>query len=200
MTADGNRLSTADNSLLQEQCNLLRERLLSTISSLVLFDAPILNQENSRSPPYNCKYKGLGEEIASWKRIQDNAVEAIKQKYMDLKKELNTSNQHLEVSKDRYQVLEREFHLLKGEKDALLVSVSNSSQTLALVTDQKEKALQDLRIEAQRRKDLEEQIKKFNTAFSYRQKSLVSFQSDFKSIIDNLKAQNPVSLSKAHGS
>nr|XP_027091553.1 kinesin-like protein KIN-7N [Coffea arabica] len=200
VTADGNRLSTADNSLLQEQCNLLRERLLSTISSLVLFDAPILNQENSRSPPYNCKYKGLGEEIASWKRIQDNAVEAIKQKYMDLKKELNTSNQHLEVSKDRYQVLEREFHLLKGEKDALLVSVSNSSQTLALVTDQKEKALQDLRIEAQRRKDLEEQIKKFNTAFSYRQKSLVSFQSDFKSIIDNLKAQNPVSLSKAHGS
>ena len=142
----------------------------------------------------------MGEEIASWKRIQDNEVEAIKQKYMDLKKELNTSNQHLEVSKDRYQILEREFHLLKGEKDALLVSVSNSSQTLALVTDQKEKALQDLRIEAQRRKDLEEQIKKFNTAFSYRQKSLVSFQSDFKSIIDNLKAQNPVSLSKAHGS
>lgn len=143
--------------------------------------------------------KGLVEEIASWKKKMDNEVEAFKVKYRNLKEELNSNNQLLEVSKDKYHSLEREFHLLKEEKDALVVRVSNSSQTLALVTDQKEKALQDLKIEAQKRKNLEEEIKKFTTAFSYRQKSFVSFQSDFKSIIENLKAQNPVSLSKAHG-
>ncbi|KAL3505041.1 hypothetical protein ACH5RR_034882 [Cinchona calisaya] len=202
MAVDNHKFSSTNSSLSQEQCNLLCNKLKSTISSLVLYDAPILDEESFRSPEYSCKYKGwtLGEEIASWKKKLDTEVEAIKEKYTNLKKELDTNNQLLEVSKDRYHSLEMEFHLLREEKDALLVSVSNSSKTLALVTDQKEKALQDLKIEAQRRKDLEEEIKKFSTDFSYRQKSIVSLHSEFKSIIENLKAQNPVSLSKAHGS
>lgn len=112
---------------------------------------------------------------------------------------MDNNNQLLEVSKDRFRSLEREFGILKQERDVLLERVSSSSQNLAMVTDEKEKALQDLKVEARRRKDLEEEIKKFTTAFACRQKSLVSFHSDFKSIVENFKTQNPDSLSESLG-
>lgn len=145
------------------------------------------------------KEPNLGREIASWKMKLDNEVKAIKEKYTNLEKELTTNNQLLEVSKDKFHSLEKEFHLLKEERDILLQSVSSSSKRLALVTDEKEKVLNDFKIEAQRRKDLEEEIKKFTNAFAYRQKSLVSVHSDFKSIVENLKGQNSVPLSKSLG-
>lgn len=145
------------------------------------------------------KEPNLGREIASWKMKLDNEVKAIKEKYTNLEKELKTNNQLLEVSKDKFHSLEKEFHLLKEERDILLQSVSSSSKRLALVTDEKEKVLYDFKIEAQRRKDLEEEIKKFTNAFAYRQKSLVSVHSDFKSIVENLKGQNSVPLSKSLG-
>lgn len=142
----------------------------------------------------------MGEEIASWKRKLEDEVKTIKQKYQNLESELVVNNKILEVSENKYHSLEREFNLLKAERDDLLERVSNSSQMLAQFRDQKENFLQDLNAEVQRRKKLEEEIKQFSVAFASRQRSIMSFQSDFKSVLENLKAQNPVSASKSLGS
>ncbi|THF95105.1 hypothetical protein TEA_016971 [Camellia sinensis var. sinensis] len=129
-----------------------------------------------------------------------NDLNTIKEKYQSLTKELNTNTHLLEDSKERYHSLEREFHLLKEERDSLLQTVSSSSQTLEQVTNEKEKVWQDLNTEVQRRKDLEEEIKQFGITFASRQKSLISFHSDLRSKLENFKAQNPVSIPKSLGS
>ena len=141
----------------------------------------------------------MGEEIACLKEKLHHDLSTIKEKYQSLEKELNTNAHLLEVSKKRYQSLEREFHLMKEERDSLLQTVTGSSQRLAQVNDQKEKVLRDLSNEVQRRKDLEDEIKQFGIAFTCRQKSLTSFQSELKSKLDKLKAQNPVSIPKSLG-
>ncbi|KAL2454392.1 P-loop containing nucleoside triphosphate hydrolase superfamily protein [Abeliophyllum distichum] len=193
MSMDGHQ-SHVNNNSIQEHCNMLRKRLNSTISSLVLSDTPTIKYEHLEDFQYSSKRKGtLGEEIASWKREVDDEVKTIKQKYQNLESELVVNNKILEVSENKYHSLEREFQLLKAERDVLLERVSNSSQVLAQVTDQKEKVLQDFNAEVQRRTKLEEEIKQFSVAFASRQRSVMSFQSDFKSVLENLKAQNPVS-------
>ena len=141
----------------------------------------------------------LGGETACWKEKLDNELYTINEKYQILEKELEHSNQLLEVSKERYHSLEREFHLLKDERDSLLQTVSKSTQKLTLVTDQKEYVLKELNTELQRRKDLEEEVKQFSIAFTHRQGSLMSFHSEFKSKIENLRAQNTVSIAKSLG-
>lgn len=128
-----------------------------------------------------------------------NEVNSMKEKYQSLEKKLDTNNQLLEDSKERYHILEKEFCLLLEEKDSLLKSVSNSSQRLTVVTEQKEKVFLDLNNEIRRRKDLEEEIKQFSVAFACRQRSLVSFHSEFKSKIEKLKAEKPVSIAKSPG-
>lgn len=128
-----------------------------------------------------------------------NEVNSMKEKYQSLEKKLDTNNQLLEDSKERYHILEKEFCLLLEEKDSLLKSVSNSSQRLTVVTEQKEKVFLDLNNEIRRRKDLEEEIKQFSVAFACRQRSLVSFHSEFKSKIEKLKAEKPVSIAKSLG-
>lgn len=141
----------------------------------------------------------MGGEIASWKEKMCNEVNSMKEKYQSLEKKLDTNNQLLEDSKERYHILEKEFCLLLEEKDSLLKSVSNSSQRLTVVTEQKEKVFLDLNNEIRRRKDLEEEIKQFSVAFACRQRSLVSFHSEFKSKIEKLKAEKPVSIAKSLG-
>lgn len=141
----------------------------------------------------------LGGETACWKEKLDNELNTINEKYQSLEKELEHSNQLLEVSKERYHSLEREFHLLKDERDSLLQTVSKSTQKLALVTDQKENVSKELNTELQRRKDLEEEVKQFSVAFAHRQRSLMSFHSQFKSKIENLRGQNPVPIAKSLG-
>ena len=138
----------------------------------------------------------MGDKIACLKQKLHHDLSTIKQKYQSLEKELNTNAHLLEVSTKRYQCLEREFYLVKEERDSLLQTVTGSSQRLAQVNDEKEKVLQDLSNEVQRRKDLENEIKQFGIAFTCRQKSLTSFQSELKSKLDELKAQNPVSIPK----
>ncbi|GMI77382.1 hypothetical protein like AT1G59540 [Hibiscus trionum] len=115
----------------------------------------------------------------------------------ELKQELDVSNNSLEASKERYGSLEREFQLLKEERDSLLKSVSESSKKLTFVTDQKENILKDLNWEVQRRKDLEAEIKQFSVAFASRQRSLASIHGEFKSKIEKLRAENPVPLHKS---
>ncbi|KAI8003257.1 Kinesin-like protein KIN-7N [Camellia lanceoleosa] len=201
MVIDGQRRSSENNTVIQEQSKLLCERLSSTITSLVLSEAPMNDNILSSNLLRNWEYKDctLGGEIACLKMKLGNDLNTIKEKYQSLTKELNTNTHLLEDSKERYHSLEREFHLLKEERDSLLQTVSSSSQRLEQVTDEKEKVWQDLNTEVQRRKDLEEEIKQFGITFASRQKSLISFHSDLRSKLENFKAQNPVSIPKSLG-
>ncbi|KAL6983032.1 hypothetical protein U1Q18_016424 [Sarracenia purpurea var. burkii] len=134
----------------------------------------------------------LGEEIACLKEKLSNDLSTIKEKYQSLEGELNINTRLLEASRKRYQSLEIEFCLLKEERDLLQQTVSSSSQRLAQVTEQKVKVWQDLNAEVQKRKDLEEDIKRFGVAFACRQKSMMSFHNEFKSKIENLMTENLV--------
>ncbi|XP_059631167.1 kinesin-like protein KIN-7N [Cornus florida] len=201
LAMDGPKTSTMNNSLIQEQCKKVGDNLNSTITSIVLSEAPALKDEHVGNPVYSSEYKEctLGGEIAHWKAKFVDELNTIKEKCQSLTEELDNNKELLEVSKERYHSLEREFHLLKEEKDSLLQTVSSSSQRLSLVTNEKKKVLQDLDDEVQKRKDLEEDIKKFSVAFACRQRSLESFHSEFRAKVENLKAQNPVSIPKSLG-
>ena len=141
----------------------------------------------------------LEGETACWKEKLSNELNTIRERYHGLEKELSLNNQLLEESKVRYNNLETEFHHLTEERDTLCKMVSESSQKLALITDQKENVLKDLNTEFQRRKDLQEKIKQFSVAFARRKTSLVSLHSEFKSKIEEMRAENPVSAPKSFG-
>ncbi|KAL4284852.1 hypothetical protein GQ457_16G015530 [Hibiscus cannabinus] len=115
----------------------------------------------------------------------------------ELKQELDVSNNSLEASKERYGSLERELQLLKEERDSLRKLVSESSQKLTVLADQKENILKDLNWEVERRKDLEAEIKQFNVAFASRQRSLATIHGEFKSKMEKLRAENLVPLHKS---
>lgn len=137
----------------------------------------------------------MGGDAARWKE----KLNTIKERYHGLAKELDSHNQLLEKSKQRYDTLETEFQLLKEERDSLYKTVSASSERLLLVTDQRENIVKCLKAELQRRKDLEEKIIQFSVAFGNRKTSLVSFHSEFKSKVENLRAENPVPVPKSVG-
>ena len=131
-----------------------------------------------------------------WKENLSNELSIVKERYHGLERELHLNSQLLEESRQRCNNLETEYQHLKEE---MCRTASESSRKLALVTDQKENVLKDLNTEFQRRKDLEEKIKQFSVAFACRKTSLVSFHSEFKSRIEKLKAENPVSAPKSFG-
>jgi centromeric protein E len=141
----------------------------------------------------------LGEEPASWKEKLGNELGAIKEKLQALEKELEHNNQLLKDSRERHDTMERDYWLLKEERDSLLEKVSESSQNLATVALQKENILKDLNIEAERRKYLEKEIKQFSVAFASRQRSFMSFQGEFLSKVEKLRAQSPIAASESLG-
>ncbi|GFQ00905.1 kinesin-related protein 4 [Phtheirospermum japonicum] len=190
MAMDGMRPSPLNDRSIRDQCNILHQKLSGAISSLVLSDQSALTDENHEDSVHRSNIKvTLGGQIARWKQASEDELKTIKQKYTDLEKELEVSNQLLKVSEGNYLSLEREFSLLKQDRDA----------SLEQITVQKEKALMDLNTEVKRRKKLEEEIKQFSIAFACRQRSIMSFHSEFKSVLDVMKAQSPISLSKSHG-
>ncbi|EEF52244.1 ATP binding protein, putative [Ricinus communis] len=187
--------------LVQEQCKVHSERLKGTIESMVAAEKLAIQNEEAKNTTCRCDYKDstLGGETAYAKEKLNYELDSIKEKYHDLEKQLTLNNQLLEDSKEKYTSLERKFELLKEERDSLLDRVSESSQKLTLVTAQKEDLLKDLNTAEQRRKDLGEEIKQFSTAFAIRQRSFMSFRSEFKSKIEKLRALHPVSVSKPLG-
>ncbi|XP_020533726.1 kinesin-like protein KIN-7N isoform X2 [Jatropha curcas] len=201
MTKDDHEPFPGNGSLVQEQCRLLSERLKGTISSLAELKKSAIQNKEAKNKICSCDYKGsnTGGETASSMEKPSYELDNIKKKYHDLEKKLDLNNQLLEDSREKYASLERDFQLLKEERDSLLERVSESSQKLAFVTEQKENILKDLNTEAQRRKDLVEEIKQFNVAFAGRQRSFTSFQSEFKSKMEKLRALDPVSVSKPLG-
>lgn len=129
-------------------------------------------------------------QIASWKTELSGEINLIKEIFQSLEQELDINNHLLEASKERVDCLEKESQLLLEERDALLLTVSDSSKRLDSMSQQNEMILQDLTCEIQRRKGLEEEIKQFSIAFASRQRSLMSFHTNFKSKLDHLKAQS----------
>ncbi|KAB2627702.1 centromere-associated protein E-like [Pyrus ussuriensis x Pyrus communis] len=190
-----------NSSLIEEQRKILSERLNSTIKLFVSSEPSSLENEQVRNSLCCNEYKdrARGGETACWEEKLSNELSTIKGRYHGLEEELDSNNQLLEKSKQRYDAFEAEFRLLKEERDSLHKKVSESSQTLALVTDQKENVVKDLNHELLRRKDLEEKIEQFRVAFGCRKTSLMSFHSEFKSKIESLRAQNPVSVPKSVG-
>ncbi|XP_050214448.1 kinesin-like protein KIN-7N [Mercurialis annua] len=193
--------SLPNDSAVQEQCNVHSERLEDTIKSMVALEKLAVGSKEAKNTTCRCDYKEstLDEETASAKEKLSYEVEGIMEKYYDLEKKLNLNNQLLEDSIEKYSSLETKFQVLKEENNSLLDQVSESSQKLAVATAQKQKVLKDLDNEARRRNDLQREVKLFSVAFSGRQKSFMSFQSEFKSKIEKLKALHPVSVSKPLG-
>ncbi|KAM5565915.1 kinesin-like protein KIN-7N [Rosa sericea] len=186
----------ADQRLrIQEQHRVLSERLSSTVKLLVSSETLNIEDVQARKSQ-ECT---MGGDAACWKKKLSNELNTIKERHHDLAKELDSHNQLLKKSKQRYESLETEFQLLKEERDSLHKTVSESSERLLLVTDQKENIVKYMKEELQRRKDLEEKIKQFSVAFCNRKTSLMSFHSEFKSKVESLKAENVVSVPKSVG-
>ncbi|PRQ27874.1 putative plus-end-directed kinesin ATPase [Rosa chinensis] len=189
-------LPIADQRLrIQEQHRVLSERLSSTVKLLVSSETLNIEDEQARKSQ-ECT---MGGDDACWKKKLSNELNTIKERHHDLAKELDSHNQLLKKSKQRYESLETEFQLLKEERDSLHKTVSESSERLLLVTDQKENIVKYMKEELQRRKDVEEKIKQFTVAFCNRKTSLMSFHSEFKSKVESLKAENVVSVPKSVG-
>ncbi|OIW20876.1 hypothetical protein TanjilG_24954 [Lupinus angustifolius] len=170
MNRDNEKSSSGNYALMDEQQKVFRERMNNIITSLELSDCSTVEWQE-RSPLCSCEHKGsgLGRENAYSK----------------------------EVLNERYGSLEKEFLLLKEEKDSLLQKFTESSEKLAMVTSQKENTVKDLNTEVQRRKNLEGEIKQFYAAFALRQKSHNSFHSECKTIVEKLRAQTPISVPKS---
>ncbi|KAF8404845.1 hypothetical protein HHK36_009734 [Tetracentron sinense] len=187
---DGHRILTGESSPIQEQREVLFEKLNNTITTLVSSQAPNVEDKCLRNTLYSFEHKDLasGGANASWREKLGLELNTIKEKYQSMEKEFNLNNQLLEASKERCHNLEREFNLLKEERVSLVQRISSSSQKLSLVTDQKEKISNDLNMEVQRRKVLEEDVKQFSLVFACRQRSFSTFHSEFRSKIENLRA------------
>ncbi|KAE9599974.1 putative plus-end-directed kinesin ATPase [Lupinus albus] len=170
MNRDNEKSSSGNYALMHEQQKVFHERMNNIITSLELSDCSTVEWQE-RSPLCSCEHKGsvLGGENAYSK----------------------------EVLNERYESLEKEFLLLKEERDSLLQMFTESSEKLAMVTSQNENTLKDLNTEVQRRKNLEGEIKQFYAAFALRQKSHMSFHSECKTVIEKLRAHTPISVPKS---
>lgn len=201
MATDGHKTFSRDTSILQEQCKVLCERLNNTVALLASSEVQSTGDNESTIRQDNSNFKGpdFGGEHACWKETLSNELSTIRDKYVSLEKDLDPNNQVLEDTRARCIDLEREFHVMKEERDSLLDKVSKSAKNLTLVSEQREMFLEKYNTEVQRRKDLEEGIKRLNAAFASRQRSLESFHSDFKSRIQDLRAQNTILVPNFHG-
>ncbi|KAK3425624.1 hypothetical protein EUGRSUZ_F02228 [Eucalyptus grandis] len=198
MFMEDHGLCSKDDSSLQEHCRKLCEKLNDTV--LLLASKPLSTEsEHGRSFSCNLAYKDgdLGGEMAICKENLISGISAIKDKYNGIQKELDESNQLLGVSREKYCRLERDFQLLKEERDLLLQSVSESTSKVSLATDRRENVLRDLNSEVQRRKNLEGEIKKFRMAFVGRQNSLASFQSEVRLKLEKMRDGSTVSVPKS---
>ncbi|KAK6138866.1 hypothetical protein DH2020_027394 [Rehmannia glutinosa] len=108
MAMDGKKPSPSNDNSIRDLCNILHQKLSGAISSLVLSDQSTLNDEDKEDSVFRGNIKGnLGGQIACWKQAWENEAKTLKQKYSDLEKELEVSNQLLKVSEGKYRSLER---------------------------------------------------------------------------------------------
>ncbi|GAB2293750.1 hypothetical protein Dimus_027963 [Dionaea muscipula] len=193
MSMDHRTYLNGDTSILNQQCKLLCERLNCPVTSLASSEGKTQdNEARSSNYTYACKGFEFGGESACWKERLSNELNAIKDKYVCLENNLDLDNQLLEISKAKYHDLERDFNLLNEERDALRQQLAESTRELARVSDKNETSLKHYESEAQKRKDLAQEIRQFSVMFASRQKSAACFHNELKSMIQSLRAQNPI--------
>uniref|UniRef100_A0A7N0UYE3 Uncharacterized protein n=1 Tax=Kalanchoe fedtschenkoi TaxID=63787 RepID=A0A7N0UYE3_KALFE len=195
----GSDSSAENDSSVKQQFKSPSERLHHTVTHLAILEGEEYLSDGKSSGNSNYKCSGWRGDVGRWKEEVTSEFNNIKEKYQRLASEFHANHELLKASKERYHSLEKEFSLLKAEKDTLHRMASESSQELSKVVDQKDKAVKELITETQRRQELEKEIKQFTVAFASRQRSLHSFHTDFKSKIENLKAQNSALVPKSHG-
>lgn len=148
-------------------------------------------------PWYNYQDCDLGAGTDSPKSSLIAGLNAFKEKYHVLHQELNESSRLLQVSKDEYRSLEREFQKFKEEREYLCRAASESDRKILSAAVEKENVLKELNSEVQRRKKLEEEIKSFSKAFAARQRSVVSLHSNLRLNMEKLMAKtSSVSMPK----
>ncbi|CAM8926259.1 unnamed protein product [Rhodiola kirilowii] len=192
------QISGENDTSVQQQFKSLSERLHQTVKYLALTG----EEDSSNGKTYgnfNYKCSGLRGDVGRWKEEVTSEFNSIKEKYKRLESELRANDELLKASKKKYENLEDKFSILKAEKDTLQRVVSKATQELSAVVDEKEKVVKKLKTETHRSQELEKKIKQFSVALASRQRSLLSFHSEFKSIIENLKAETPISLPKSLG-
>lgn len=181
MAVDDSTPFNRDSLILEQQCKLLSERLNRTVTSLTSQEGEAAQDGEIRSSNIRTDYKGLNLwETASWKQKLSNELNTIKDKYLCLEHKLDQDTELLETSKAKYHELEREFMLLKEERDVLQHELSESTQKLAVASEQRDASLKNVEAENQKRRDLEGEIKQFSIMFASRQRSLACFHSEFK--------------------
>lgn len=137
---------------------------------------------------------------ASRKEGLKTELEATRERCHSLERECIHNNELLKASEERFRNLEKECSLLKDERATLVHILSTYAQNLALVTTHKERILEDLRTELQKRDDLEEKVRQFGLAFAQRQRSFMVFNRELKDKMDNLRApSHSVPISGADG-
>ncbi|KAF2309611.1 hypothetical protein GH714_004272 [Hevea brasiliensis] len=136
---DGHEFFPRNDSLVQEHCKVLSESLRGTITSLVASEKLAIQTKEVKSTICGCDDKDSTlEGESSLKEKLSYELYSIKEKFNDLEKKLDLNNQLLEFYREKYTSLERDLQLLKGERDSLLETISESSQKHALVSEQKE--------------------------------------------------------------
>lgn len=201
MDREGLRTFSSDDTFVKYQCKLLCEKLNSAVALLASSEIHGTTEKELNTRRTSHDYKGLdfGSDPACWKEKLSNELNSIRDKYICLEKDVDPNNQILEDLKARYLDLESEFNILKEERDSLFEKLSKSTENLKTVSEQGEMFLEKYNIEVQRRKDLEEGIKRLNAAFASRQRSLASFHIDFKSTVECLRAKNPIAIPNSLG-
>lgn len=114
-------------------------------------------------------------------------LKAMKDRCEHLEREDQRNLQKLGAAEEKCRRIERECKILKEEKDGLAQKVSSSIQTIASLTLQKEEMQRNLLIEQQKRREIQEEVKRVYSALASRHGLLVSLQNDFSNKIDKLR-------------
>ncbi|KAG9440639.1 hypothetical protein H6P81_020804 [Aristolochia fimbriata] len=195
--ANGSKINSEDNLVIQEECKALAAKVNSTISNLVYSHDPVLGDKQMRKPREDLASEAIKGSAKSISNFQ--LLEAIKERCQSLQRECTCSNQLLEASRERCHILEQECHLLREEKTSLLHKLSTSAENVPLLVVQKEELLRYLNEVLQKRKDMEAEIRRLSHAFAHRQGCLVTFHNEYRNKIEKLRMLNSVMVLKDTG-
>ncbi|KAL1218214.1 Kinesin-like protein KIN-7N [Cardamine amara subsp. amara] len=188
MIMDAQKASSVDHPLsdhpLSDQWETLRVNLKNTTTFL-------LTEAQAKDELLNCHNKGQETAALEEKEKLKSELSIIKERYNEVEKELGLDKQLLVASREGHKKLLKEVQFLKEEREAFDVKISQSTQRLRVIANDKENALKDLNVEVKRRKEMEEEIKQISFAFATRHKSFVSFHSEIKSKMQKLTTRNP---------
>ncbi|CAN0905783.1 Kinesin-like protein KIN-7N [Linum grandiflorum] len=184
---DGCESFQKDDSAVEEELKTLSERSKAIVTSLASSEAMKLQSREKDNESKEC-CTAAGETAANDKQELESELKRIKEKHDKVVTTLEQNSKLLEVSRDKYSRLERDVELLSEERGLLVNRVSELRGELDAAKDEKENVVQDLNAAANRRRNLEAEIKQLSVAFAGRQKSFLTFDSEFKSKMEQLRS------------